>query len=129
MNAPVTAVATEAQRIEAAMDALLTACTNYKAPYLGAERGPISAGILASEFLERCDWSPAQRSAGRLLDDPVGEALRQAIRTLAERLFEVGGLRALQGACDRVADMDPARWGKRTDIMDKRFDGLGGWCA
>jgi hypothetical protein len=33
----------------------------------------------------------------------------------------------MQEVCDRVCD--PANWGRRADIMSKRWDGIGDWHA
>ena len=88
-----------------------------------------------ARFLGRMEMTEAQREADSLLEDPVGEALRQGVRTLGERLYEIGGLDLMQDAIDRVASLDAATWGHRTDIMDKRWDGIGrtegkaGWCC
>lgn len=133
MNAFTTATATETARIEAALDALLTAAIQANSvPSLTPERGPTSAGVLISEALEKFTWTPTQRAASALLSRPVWEVLRQGIRTLGERLYEIGGSELMRDVCDRVAAMDPARAGHRLDIMDKRWDGVGGdkgWLA
>lgn len=127
MNAPTTALATETARIEAALDALLTAAIQANStPSLTPERGPTSAGVLIAEALEKFTWTPTQRAASALLSRPIWEVLRQGIRTLGERLHEIGGFELMTEVCDRVAAMDPARSGYRSAIMDKRWDGIGG---
>lgn len=129
MNAYTSTQATEVQQIEAAMDALLKVCTDRSAPKPPSERSErfmlTSMADFMREEAEKQTWTKAHRGADKLLADPVGTACRQAIRTLAERLYEIGGMQALEDACERVADMDPAFWGWRTDIMDKRFNGIG----
>jgi len=127
MNAPVTAQATEAAQIEAALDALLTAAIKAdRDRSLMPERGPVSAGAMIGEALERrATWTPAQEAAHDLLRRPVAWALRNAVRTLGKRLFEIGGLKLMSAVCDRVSALDPANEGRRAGIIDHRWDGIG----
>lgn len=131
MNAPVTAQATETARIEAALDALLTASIRddrERPP--SSVGGAIRADVLINEAIERLTtWTPAQREAHALLQRPVSEALRQAVRTLGERLHELGGEDLMLEVCDRVSALDPANEGRRSSIMDHRWDGIGDWYA
>lgn len=131
MNAPVTAAATEAQQIEAALCSLLTAIAwADDQPSCGPDRGPVAAGMLVMEMLDRMEgWTAAQQAANDLLRRPAPEALRQAISTLGVRLHEIGGTKLMGNVLERVAALDPRHVGRRTDIMDKRFDGIGSWVA
>ena len=75
-----------------------------------------------------------ERDVKALVDEPVRAACKQAVRKLGEHLFKVlGSTDAMGTLCERVADMDPPRWGYRVDIMDKTWDGIGNetdrWCA
>jgi hypothetical protein len=138
LNAPAaTAQLDERVAIEAALDALLTAAiTADGQPRHRPDRGPVSAGVLAGEIVERvATWTQAQREANALLDRPVAEACRRSIRLLGKRLFEIGGLPLMQDVLYRVAEMDRRAEGRRIAIMDHRWDGIGrgdghaGWSA
>lgn len=129
--------ATELEKIEDALHRLLQAATEAdRAPPLTPPRGPISASVLALEAVDRItSWTPAQRDAAALFMNPVAEALRLAVRTLGERLHEIGGQQLMTEVLDRVAERDPEHWGRRVSIMDHRWDGIGrtadhpGWCV
>lgn len=122
------AVATEVQRIEDALDRLLTACTHdFNVKLRGPDRGPVSVADLSREYLESLKGTDAQRAAAELFDDPVGEALRQAVTTLGERLHELNA--DMVDVCYRVAERDRARHDRRLSIMDHRWSGIGQWMA
>lgn len=72
------------------------------------------------------ETTPAQRVAEALVANPVREAMARAVRDLGKRLHEIGGMELMSDVCQRVADRDDANWGRRTDILDKRWDGVGG---
>lgn len=131
MNAPVSAVATETAQIEAALDALLTAAIRAnRDPSLLPERGPTPAGVLMGDFLTKLQtWTKAQREAGDLLARPVWEVTRKGVTCLGRRLHEIGGTALMRDVCHRVSALDPANQGRRIDIMDKRWDGIGEWLA
>lgn len=128
---------TEAQMIEEALDAVLTAAAEAdRRPPLAPERGAVSAAESAFALLERMDsWTKAQAATHDLLSRPVSELCRQAVTTFGERLFEIGGMTLMQDALYRLAERDPANYGRRVAIMDHRWDGIGrqgdsaGWCA
>lgn len=138
MNAKTEAHLTEIQEIEASLDAILTAITLHdEKPRTDGPRvfKTYSIDELMKEFDENQARTEEGRFAHKLRRDPVREALCYALRRLGKRLHEIGGLNAMIEACDRVADMDERRWGKRTSIMDHRWDGIGrangnpGWCS
>lgn len=88
----------------------------------------VSANRLAREAVDRLTtWTRAQRDADELLSRPVATACRTAIRTLGERLFEIGGNQLMSEVCDRVSALDPANESRRLGIMDHRWSGLGNW--
>jgi len=132
MNAHTETQITELQRIERALDELLRAATNTRAPWPPKHDGPVMVSAILGDYL---DATPKQRAAEAFLDNPVGEAVRQAVTTLGERLYELGGLKLMEDVCYRVAALDAAREGWRIDVLDKRFDGIGredgraGWCC
>lgn len=131
MNAPVTALATETAQIEAALDVLLTAAIRAEHDSsLLPERGPMSAGVLVGELIDKLQtWTKAQRAAADLLARPVWELTRQGVRTLGQRLHEIGGQGLMNEVLYRVSARDPAHESRRIDIMDKRWDGIGDWVA
>ena len=119
---------TEAQRIEAALHAVLSAAVVAdRSPSLLMEDGPRTLGSSVTSVIERFAWTPAQRRAGDLLDRPVSELCRQSVRTFGERLYEIGGLGLMQDVLYRVAARDPDREARRMAIMDRRWDGIGEW--
>lgn len=131
MNAPLTAVATETQKIEDALDRLLTAITwADRQPSTTPDDGPTSAGELIGRVLLRLEtWTAAQQAADALMRRPASEALRQAVTTLGKRLHEIGGMALMRDVCDRVAERDPANESRRLGVIDHRWDGIGDWYA
>lgn len=129
MSAPIiTAEATEVERIEDALDALLTAALEAdRKPPLGPDKGLQSAGEVASQVIEAMSWTQARRQADRLLDEPVPTALRLAIRTLGRRLNEIGGHTLMLDVMYRVASRDPAQESRRDWIIEYAWDGIGSW--
>lgn len=128
MNAVTDTIETEAQKIEAALDALVSAAVaNLNERPVVPDRGPISAADAAAETIASFDWTPAQRRAHDLLSRPVSRALRQAIRALGERLFEIGGMSLMHDVCDRVSMADPRNEARRAGIIDHRWGGIGSW--
>ena len=83
MNARTATNLSEAQRIERALDALLTAAIDARPPWRQQFEGARTLGSILSEYLAA---TPAQSAANDLLDNPVGEAVRQAVSTLGLRL-------------------------------------------
>lgn len=132
MNAPVSAVLTETQRIERALDELLKTAIATRAPWPPKHDGPVSIAVVIEDWL---GGTSAQRAASDFLDNPVGEAVRKAVTTLGRRLYEIGGLQLMHDVLDRVAPLDPTKESRRIAIMDKRWDGIGreggksGWCS
>lgn len=124
MNAHSNIQVAETQQIERALDELLRVAISTRAPWPPRHSGPVS---LADSLRDLLDSTEAESSARELLDNPVGEAVRRAITTLGERLHEIGGLKLMGDVCDRVSGLDPEHWDHRTDILDKRWDGIGGW--
>ena len=128
MTGPMTIEITEAQQIEEALHALLEVAVSdvgYAGNPLAPSR-PTLAGEVLRTFLAA---TPAQRQAAEIITRPVGEAVRAAVRLLGKRLYEIGGTSLMQDVAERVADRDPSRYSLRIDVIDKRFDGIGGWAA
>lgn len=74
----------------------------------------------------RMDMSNYPSAAERFSADPIGEACREAVRNFGERLFDVlGSTDAMRDVLNRVAEMDPARAGRRASILDHGWDGIG----
>jgi hypothetical protein len=97
--------------------------TGLKAPVRGgASRLQI---VQASEI--PVDMSRAQSAARALGQSPIRAACARAITVLGERLNEIGGKALMHDALDRVvarAGRHKIRW---SDIIDRRFNGVGGW--
>lgn len=117
---------TEEQRIVRALDLLLTTAAANRRPWPSRYEGLSSLGDATKRFLST---GKAQRRADAICDDPVGEAMRWAIRSLGERLHQVGGPKAMTDALGAAAALDPARAGWREGFLDKRWDGIGSWYA
>lgn len=137
-DAATRAVAEEVQVIEDSLDFLLSAIELTDVVELRPRKDFTAQSFdeVVTEFTEKMGWSKVRRAADTLYRDPVGEALRNGVRALGERLFEIGGLEAMQDVCDRVAERHDGRHGgARLGIMDHRWDGIGrdaenvGWCA
>lgn len=128
MNAMTDANITEAQQIEAALDALVSAAVaNLRETPLIPERGPVSVAEGIDEWMALLGGTVAQRQANRLLQRPVSGALRTAIRLLGERLHEIGGMALMHDVCARVSASDPRNEALRVGIIDHRWDGIGEW--
>ena len=41
----------------------------------------------------------------------------------------VGSTKATSDIADEVAELNPRNWHTRIDIIDKNWDGIGGWTA
>lgn len=129
MNAITDTTATEVSNIHAALDALLSEIVKI-------DQGPRRAGgvYTAAELMEEAReyllMTDHQRFAYRLSREPVREALCEAIARLGERLNEIGGLRAMHEGMRFVENSDKSDdWGRRISVLDKRWDGIGGWLA
>lgn len=68
----------------------------------------------------------AESALQALLRDPVEHALGTALADLGRHLFDLTGtVEGMREACDRVADLDPARASCRVSILDAAWDGIG----
>lgn len=121
----------EISGIENALDALLRAALEADANRPPNHRGDeLRFTIWSIADLEAYSRrSEPARRADALIANPVGDAARQAVRMLGKRLDELGGHELMGKVCERVADLDPANWGRRVNIMDHRWDGIGSWYA
>ena len=61
-----------------------------------------------------------------VIKDPVRKALRAQLKDLGQRVFEFAGSTDLmRGVAETVAELDPPRWHRRINIIDKAWDGVG----
>jgi hypothetical protein len=133
VNGPPASDITETRQIDDALDDLLIAAIEWRqrkrnpTHALPQEGGVYTMRELLAEADAAEEGSPTEQAAAALLVDPVGSALRDAIYVLGERLCELGGLPNMLDTLQRVADRDPASHGRRTDILDRCWEGLGGW--
>jgi hypothetical protein len=128
MNASTKVDVTETQQIEEALHTLVTAAisdTGYASNILTRD-GPESIGSIIARFDA---MTAKERKAHEIIRRPIGEAVRRAIKTLGERLHEIGGQELMSDVMERVADRDPRNYSRRVDVLDKRFDGIGNWVA
>jgi hypothetical protein len=128
MTAPVTALAPEVQLIERSLDALLAAAIAAKPPW--PARYPNSR-LIGEVLREQLAQTNDQRAAAELLDNPVGEMVRQGVTILGKRLHEIGGMTLMQDVLYRVAELgcSGSERDRRIGIMDHRWSGIGGWIA
>lgn len=118
--------------IERALDALLSHAVELDERPKGYQS---KDAMTWSEIMANMPGSEAAYLARGLIENPVLEALRQAVRALGERLFELGGLALMTDALDRVAELNADQADYRSAIMDRRWDGIGrtseqsGWAA
>lgn len=128
-------VALEVAGIEDALDALLT--TIVEADVREAKdrsREPFRIESMR-EVLANLDKSRAAQAAESLIRSPVGYACRMGVRSLGERLYEIGGMDLMTRVLDDVAEREPSKSGYRMGVMDARWDGIGrsggnpGWCS
>ena len=61
----------------------------------------------------------------RVLNDPVRNACKNAVRLLGERLFALGGIKLMKEVSDRAELRSKRRRSYRAVIMDKTWDGVG----
>jgi len=122
------------EEIEAALDELLAATLKHArerdeadiaARAGGAGERSSAHGVTADALLET-EFLPGEA----FIADPIGRSLREGVNMLGKALFALtGSTDVMQEVCDRVCDRDPANWGRRADIMSKRWDGIGDWHA
>lgn len=132
MNAPATTATTELQDLNRSLDLLLTAIVDLddqpdRQRSLPPHPGAMTIADMAREYRWDVPTTPAERFMLSIKYDPVGQSLRQAVRRCGERLHEIGGLRAMQDACDRQEDLPGGM--HRVNVLDKWFDGIGAWAA
>ena len=117
--------------IENALDALLTCATDHRPPSREDE-GPRSFASIVENIITT---SRVRREAEEIVHNPLGQAARNAIRTLGEFAHEIGGQQLMGDVLARVAQRDQRRESIREHIMDVLWDGVGqgdgrpGWCA
>lgn len=119
---------TELQLIDGALHALLSASIVYdRERSLLPERGLEAAGDVAARVVEKLKtFTDTQRKADAYLARPVRAALREALFVLGERLFEIGGMRAMHEAMSRASALDTTNPYRREEILNGAWDGIGG---
>lgn len=124
------AVSQEIAGISSALHALLTVVTDdaFIKRFRG-HRDEEGLALTMAEALKFLDQTRLERTAADLVRDPIGEALKGAVRQLGERLHELGGLDLMLNVLDDVADRDPRFQARRTSIMDHRWSGIGSWVS
>lgn len=132
------ATTTNTTREEAALDVLLRAAIAH-----GRQKPPAEpeltwhGDIKATLFRYRDPKTiPTRRQSEvtDLFDDPVGAALRQAVRRIGEHLYALAGNTGLMHeVIDCAAARDPAHEGWRGTVMDHAWNGIGHgadlWCS
>jgi hypothetical protein len=75
--------------------------------------------------------SLAQLYLEDVIDDPVGNALQEQMRELGKCLLHrlLGNTAAMLKVAEEVAELDQPNWGYRINVIDKSWDGIGGWAA
>ena len=112
--------------IDDALDAVLVALLAHRARRAAdAPPAPIRATPLRWHGDVREIPTREDSEITALVADPVGAALRQAVRRLGKDLHGHGGTATMRSAIGRVADRDPAKAGQRASIMDHAWDGIG----
>lgn len=64
-----------------------------------------------------------------LASDPIGESLRLAVDDIGERLHKAGGLKLMHDTLQSAVAADDPAADTLTDIVDKRWSGIGDWAA
>lgn len=114
----------EVERVEAALDALLTEMLRQDDLRKGDGDGKLVT-IRASDMVL---LTRRQGQINAVLRHPVRAACKIAIRMLGERLNELGlSISQMQDVANRVSA--GKRFPKRINIIDKAWDGVGHWVA
>ena len=122
----------ETEARERALDALLRAC--IAADHAEEPRSPEIVAVTAESLAVAARMTRLDLDVADLARRPVRAACRQAIRRIGEHLFvTLGGTARMSDLAERVAGMDPARYGYRAVIIDHAWDGIGTdtdrWCC
>ena len=116
---------TEADRIENALDELVTAIIEHDAKW--AKSAQVHTPAIAERPVAKLMVRTADNvDPASLVGDPVGEALRQTVRDLGGELFRLlGSTKAMRAVLERVAGRDQRRYRQRLNVMDKTWNGIG----
>ncbi len=72
------------------------------------------------------DQSQEECELSSIVRDPQRYALRAGVRTVGRQLFRLlNSTDALGDVLERVADLDPASYGRRASLMDHAWNGIG----
>ena len=116
-------------KAERALDAIVSEMVRLDAQ---REREPIAARSLMGTPFDCARPVPTRQECivAAILDEPIYGALRSAVRTIGEHLFEVcGGTEEMEAIMNRIADGRPHDGGRYASIMDHAWDGIGDWFA
>lgn len=84
----------------------------------------ISARDAGDEAVERI-LSGQSLAVAHLLDEPVFHACRNALKELGQRLYDIGGSRAMALVCDLIEDVNETYAGR----IDAAWHGIGEWMS
>lgn len=112
-------------QVERALDALLDAAMEHN-----SRQQMLSGGTVAAARLRWMDIQVAPENDSpelvALLYDPIGEALRQSIRTFGQHLFDIYGSTAgMREVAERLLVENAARHVPIIQILDLAWTGIG----
>jgi len=113
------------QHMEDALDVLLTA-------YIQQGRNPVGAVNIYGPGTMTLSNVPMGKLADllALCENPIRHALREAIVRMGRHLHErLGSCAAMLEVAERASAKDPQNEEWRIDVIDKAWDGIGGWLA
>jgi hypothetical protein len=111
----------EELRIEAALKTLLVEMVR-----IDFEREPNpNASLLGTPFvLPKKIPTMEDVLVSRVIDEPIRGALKNAVRLLGERLFDLGGVDLMSDVLERIGE-DPKNGGRYLSIGDHAWDCIG----
>jgi hypothetical protein len=119
------------EEFEHAIDTLLTLLVFHRLAELPTrpdaeaqqrEEGPAFKLVTANELMATPTAILRERD---LVNDPIGEALKDTIHELGQAVFDQVGMDGLYEVCERVAELDQENGNFRSMLLDKAFDDVG----
>jgi len=114
----------EVDQIVGALDALL----DHQAELREARREH-SRKVSVSQTIDAMLAGEVAFAAGKIVADPIAEAISMAAYKLGERLNEIGGMAAMSDALVAVCEAAPDQAYWREGYLDRRWSGIGEWQA
>lgn len=115
----------ELNGIVAALDALLTA--------IKADNERRRGDFKVARTLDITEWTfeetQLELAVLDLVRNPVGQALRNGVKLIGERLHESGGISLMHDALGAVCKLSPDDNSWREAMLDRLFSGIGSWEA